>query len=431
MEKEKDIKSKLLIIILISLILGSIAGILASSLANESAIKTLTSITDPFGNLFVRLLKMIVMPVIIFTLISGTSSISPKHLGIVGVMIIVFYMLTTLIAAIIGLFVGSIFQPGLGLDLQSAEAVTREFTKPSLVDTLLAIVPTNPFSSFAKGDGDVLPTIFFSIFFGISLAFCRDSENEEIKRNSEIVYRFFDGCTQIIIKVVGWIMFYAPIGVFALIFGVFAKNGAVAFGSLFKVTATVYIGLAIQLFIVYGIINIIFGINPLKFLQKSYEPWFTAFVTRSSGGTLPVSMNTADEKMGINKGVYSFTLPLGATINMDGTTIYLGVCAIFISNAIGNTLTFSEQAMVVVVSVLASIGTAGVPGAGAIMLIMVLNSIGLDINGNINVAAAYGMILGIDALLDMGRTSMNVTGDMCGTAVVAKLTKQMDMSKWE
>lgn len=142
-------------------------------------------------------------------------------------------------------------------------------------------------------------------------------------------------------------------------------------------------------------------------------------------------MKAADEKMGINQGIYSFTLPLGATINMNGTAIYLGICAIFISNATGNPLDFNAQLTVVIVSVLAAVGTAGVPGAGSIMLLMVLNSIGLDINSNVNVAAAYGMILGIDAILDMGRTALNISGDLCGTAVVAKITKQMDMSKWQ
>ena len=166
-------------------------------------------------------------------------------------------------------------------------------------------------------------------------------------------------------------------------------------------------------------------------MVKIFEPLFTAFVTRSSGGTLPISMKVADEKMGINQGIYSFTLPLGATINMNGTAIYLGICSIFISNATGNALGFNAQLTVVVVSVLAAVGTAGVPGAGSIMLLMVLNSIGLDINSDVNVAAAYGMILGIDAILDMGRTALNISGDLCGTAVVAKLTKQMDMNKWK
>ncbi|ASJ21249.1 dicarboxylate/amino acid:cation symporter [Brachyspira hampsonii] len=424
----KDIRSKLLIIILISLIIGAILGIIVSSSASEATIVKLISIADPIGNLFVRLLKMIVMPVIIFTLISGVASISPKHLGVVGIAILAFYMITSVFASILGLAVGNIFNPGVGLKLDDAMAVTKELVKPNLVDTLLAIVPTNPFASFAKGDGDVLPTILFSIFFGISLAFCRD--NEKTRESAEIVYKFFEGCTQIIIKIVGWIMFYAPIGVLALIFSVFVKNGSQAFGQLLKVTSTVYIGLILQLLVVYTVINIIFGLKPIKFLKYISEACFTAFVTRSSNGTLPISMKIADEKMGIQKGVYSFTLPLGATINMDGTTIYLGICAIFIANATGHFLNFSSELTIIAVSVLASIGTAGVPGAGSIMLLMVLNSIGLSVDSNPNIAAAYGMILGIDALLDMGRTALNISGDLCGTAVVAKITKQMDMSKW-
>lgn len=425
----KDLKSKLLIMILISLIIGAVLGMLASAYASEETLKTLISISDPIGNIFIRLLKMIVMPVIIFTLISGVSSISPKHLGIVGIVILIFYMITSVISSVFGLAVGNLLKPGLDLDLNMAMATTKEFVKPNFIDTLLSTIPTNPFSSFAKNDGDVLPTIFFSIFFGISLAFCRDNENT--KNSADIVYKFFDGCTNIIIKIVGWIMFYAPIGVFALIFTVFAKNGPESFKSLLKVTYTIYIAFAIQLIIVYSLINLIFGINPKKFLVKIFEPLFTAFVTRSSGGTLPISMKVADEKMGINQGIYSFTLPLGATINMNGTAIYLGICSIFISNATGNALDFNAQLTVVVVSVLAAVGTAGVPGAGSIMLLMVLNSIGLDINSDVNVAAAYGMILGIDAILDMGRTALNISGDLCGTAVVAKLTKQMDMNKWK
>ena len=424
----KDVKSKLLIFILISLIIGAVLGMIVSLNASAETTAKLISIADPIGTIFIRLLKMIVMPVILFTLISGVSSISPKDLGIVGIIILIFYITTSAISSVFGLAAGNIFKPGLGMDLDFAMAATKEFTKPSFIDTLLSTIPTNPFASFAKGDGDVLPTIFFAIFFGISLAFCR--HNEKTKENAEIVYKFFDGCTHIIIKIVGWIMFYAPIGVLALIFTVFAKNGPSSFGSLFKVTFTIYFSFIIQLVIVYSIINIIFGINPIKFLKKISEPLFTAFVTRSSGGTLPISMKIADDQMGINQGIYSFTLPLCATINMNGTAIYLGICAIFIANASGNHLNFDSQLTVVIVSVLAAIGTAGVPGAGSIMLLMVLNSIGLDINSNANVAAAYGMIVGIDALLDMGRTVLNISGDLCGTAVVAKLTKQMDMSKW-
>lgn len=424
-------KSHLIKFILAALILGAIAGIILSMFAPQNIIYKSAAIAKPFGDLFIRLLKMIVMPVIIFTLMSGVASISPKSLGKVGIKIIIFYLVTSAVASVIGIILGNILKPGAGLNLNSIQGIVKELNKPSMINTLLSVVPTNPFHSFSNGDGDLLPTIFFSIFFGISLAFCRDSENERIKEHAEVVYKFLDGCSQIVIKITGWIIYYAPIGVFALIFYVFAINGAQAFGPLLKVTFTIYLGYAIQLFLIYTLINFAAGINPIKFLKKIYESALTAFVTRSSGGTLPISMSAAEDKMGIKRGVYGFTLPLGATINMNGTVIYLGVCAIFIANAVGMTLTLSQQTSIVMTSLLAAVGTAGVPGAGVIMLLMVLSSVGLNTAENINVAAAYGMILGIDSLLDMGRTALNISGDLCGTAVVAKMENEMDMKYWD
>lgn len=424
---------RLLWAILLGLLLGGIVGAIFAFMPDGSAESPTAKyyaliVAAPLGTLFINLLKMIVTPVIIFTLISGVASISPSRLGKVGVKIIIFYMATSLMAIIVGLAVGNIMQPGKGIELADSTTTIAQKEAPSLVDTFMKIVPTNPFKAIT--DGDVLPIIFFSIFFGLALAYARDSKDENVRENADIVYKFFDGCAQVIFKVVGWVMVYAPIGVFFLIFQVFASQGAKAFGPLLHVTASVYIGLALQMFVVYMLICAAFKISPLQFVKKVYEPWLTAFVTRSSGGTLPISMNTAEQKMGISKGVYSFTLPLGATINMDGTTIYLGVCAFFIANANQVDLTVANQLTIIITAVLASIGTAGVPGAGAIMLIMVLNSINLDVTSG-NVKLAYAMILGIDALLDMGRTSMNIVGDLCGTAVVAKLEDEMDMSCWE
>lgn len=421
-------RNKLLWAILIGLILGAIMGIIFAFVDPNNGVRKFTlALAGPLGTLFINLLKMIVTPVIIFSLVTGVASIEPSRLGKVGVKIIIFYLLTSLLAIIVGLLVGNVMQPGQGIELAETTKTITAKEAPSLIDTFLAIVPTNPFASIAKGD--VLPIIFFSIFFGIALAFARDSKTESVRESADIVYKFFDGCAQVIFKIVGWVMLYAPIGVFFLIFQVFTQQGAEAFGPLLHVTVSAYIGFVIQMFIVYMLICTLFKINPVIFLKKVYEPWLTAFVTRSSGGTLPVSMDTAERKMGISKGVYSFTLPLGATINMDGTTIYLGVCAIFIANAVGMPLDAAQQMTIIITAVLASIGTAGVPGAGAIMLIMVMNSVGLDVTEG-NVKLAYAMILGIDALLDMGRTSMNIVGDMCGTCVVAKLENEMDQSYW-
>ena len=423
-----DKRKMLLWAILIGLILGAITGVIFAFISPDNVVrKYALLVAAPLGTLFINLLKMIVTPVIIFTLVSGVASIEPSRLCKVGVKIIIFYMLTSLMAIIVGLVVGNIMQPGQGIVLaETAKEITAK-EAPSLVTIFLNIIPTNPFASIAKGD--VLPIIFFSIFFGIALAFARDSRDEKVKESADVVYKFFDGCAQVIFRVVGWVMLYAPIGVFFLIFQVFTQQGADAFGPLLHVTLAVYIGLVLQIFVVYMLICAAFKINPVLFLKKVYEPWLTAFVTRSSGGTLPVSMDTAERKMGISKGVYSFTLPLGATINMDGTTIYLGVCATFIANAVGMPLDASQQMTVIITAVLASIGTAGVPGAGAIMLIMVMNSVNLDVTQG-NVKLAYAMILGIDALLDMGRTSMNIVGDLCGTCVVAKLEDEMDPSFW-
>ncbi|ETD72924.1 amino acid transporter [Pelistega indica] len=414
-------KINLLVKILVGLVLGAIVGLLFQN--NPEMISFLT----PFGDLFIRLLKMIMVPVIACTLIVGASTIAPAHLGRIGGKLVLYYMMTSFFAIVIGLFVGAVLQPGTGLTLSAIEGKAKTAQSPSVVDILLNIVPTNPFNAIAEGQ--VLPIIFFCLMFGLALAFGRDSQDETVKKASDLVYLFIEGVSQAMFKIVGWVMQYAPFGVFALIFIVFSKNGATAFGPLANVTASVYIGLVLQVVIVYFGTCLLMGLSPIRFLSKVRHPMVTAFVTRSSGATLPVSIDAA-EKMGVPKAIYGFGLPVGATINMDGTTIYLGVCAIFIANAVGVPLDFSSQLTIVLTAVLASIGTAGVPGAGAIMLLMVLESVGLKVEAGSTVAVAYGMILGIDALLDMGRTSMNVVGDMAGVVAVAKSEKQLDLDRW-
>lgn len=371
---------------------------------------------------------MIMIPVIVCTLIVGASSISPAHLGKVGVKIIAFYMATSLCAIVIGLFVGSVLQPGIWLELAHITGVTKEFKSSGLVEILLNIIPANPFGPIANAE--VLPTICFCLFFGIALVFYKDSESQAVRNAAENVCLFFEGMSSVMFKVVGWVMQYAPIGVFALIFIVFSKSGAEAFGPLANVTLSLYIGLALQISLVYCVACLFVGLNPLIFIRKVRPPMITAFVTRSSGVTLPVSMETAEKDMGVPRSIYGFTLPVGATINMDGTTIYLGVCAIFIANVVGMPLDFAQQLTVVITALLASIGTAGVPGAGAIMLLMVLESVGLKVEAGSVIAIAYGMILGIDAILDMGRTSMNVVGDMMGAVFVAKSERELDEEIW-
>lgn len=414
-------QTNLLLRILIGLVLGACAGLIVGPGIVW---------VSPFGDIFVRFLKMIVMPVVIFTLVVGAASIHPSKLGKIGVKALIFYMATSAFAVGLGLLMGNLFNPGAGMELASnAAAVGKELKTPSLVETFVNIVPKNPFAAISGGK--ILPTIFASLVFGIGLAYIRQSEEQRIKDAGETVFRLFEGGAEIMYMVVRWVLEYAPIGVFALIAVVFGKQGATAFGPLGIVTLAVYCALLLHLLLVYGGILAFNRINLFEFISKAKDGMLTAFVTRSSGGTLPVTMGVAKDKMGVSKGVYSFTLPLGATINMDGTAIYQGVCAIFVGLAIGLPLTLGQQITVITTAVLASIGTAGVPGAGAIMLLMVLDSVGLKVEPGSAVAGAYAMILGIDALLDMGRTSLNVTGDLAATCVVAKSEGQFDESYWD
>lgn len=410
--------------ILIGLILGAVYGLIVGGIGHPGAATAI----KPLGDLFVRLLKMLVMPIILASLVVGAASISPARLGRVGVKIVLYYLVTSAFAVFIGLIMANLFKPGLGLELGTGEGKAIEATAPSLVDTLLNIVPKNPFGALSSGA--VLPTIFFAIILGIALSYLMTSENERIRNSATTLYNAFDGLAEAMYKIVRGVMQYAPIGVFALIAYIMAVYGPKVVGPLAKVTFAVYLGLIIQIVVVYGILLKVFGLDLIKFLNKAKDAMITAFVTRSSSGTLPVTMRVAEENMGAPRSIYSFTLPLGATINMDGTALYQGVCAMFIAFAIGQPLPFSQQLVIVITAVLASIGTAGVPGAGAIMLAMVLESVGLSLEPGTAVALAYAMILGIDAILDMGRTMVNVTGDLAGTTIVTKTEGELDESKW-
>ena len=420
-------KTNLLRRILIGLVLGAIVGVVLGFFPD--AVGPYVGAIKFFGDLFIRLLKMIVVPVILFSLITGAASIAPSRLGRVGVKVMVYYLLTSAFAVTIGLVFANIFRPGLGFNIVGAAgAAGKAAAAPTISQILLNIVPTNPVESLTKGD--VLPIIFFAVVFGLGISFVKDSKNEKIAKGADTLYDVCNAAAETMYKIVGGIMQYAPVGVFVLISIVFAQQGPKAIGPLLIVTLTVYIGLLVHLFGVYGGILAVNKLGFIRFWKGANEAIITAFVTRSSGGTLPITLRVTEENLGVPRTISSFSLPLGATINMDGTAIYLGVCAMFIGYATGNPLTFNQQLTVVITATLASIGTAGVPGAGAIMLLMVHESIGLKVTEGSAVAAAYAMILGIDALLDMGRTALNVAGDMAGTTIVAKSEKELDLAKW-
>jgi Na+/H+-dicarboxylate symporter len=419
-------KTNLLLRIFLGLILGAIVGIALASAGGDTAAKV-NSYIAPFGTAFIRLLQMIIVPTILFTLIVGTASIAPSRLGRVGVKTIVYYLITSVFAVIIGLIFAIVTDPGAGTTLAVTDAVAKEAAKTSASSIILNVIPTNMFDAMNRGS--VLQIIFFAILIGLSLAFLKDAKEERVRKAADTVFNFFEGMVEIIFKVVGWVMQYAPIGVFALLSTVFASNGAKVVGPLIGVTVILYAALIVHLIVCYGSALAFNKVNVFSVIKKVRAPMLTAFVTRSSGGTLPISIKTA-ENMGVSKGVYSFSLPLGSTINMDGTTIYEAICVVFIANVIGAPLDLGQMIMVVLTAVLAAVGTAGVPGAGAIMLLLVLESVGLKVEAGSVVAGAYAIILGIDALLDMGRTCMNVTGDMVGAVVVANSEKEFNREKY-
>ena len=403
--------------ILIGLVIGAVAGIILAA----SGVTALPKWISMFGTIFTRLLKMIIIPMIVGSLVVGASSVSPANVGKVGIRVVIIYLITSACGVIIGLVMGNIFQPHAELAAVTELAANAAGKMPSdqtVWDIIANIIPTSVLTSLVNET--VLQVIFFSLVFGLCLSFMKVSEDERIRTISTTMYNIFDCLAEVMMRIVSGIMQYAPIGVAVLICEVFAKNGAKVAGALLTVTIACFLGYAIHIIGVYGGLLAIFRIKIGAFFKEARTPFITAFVTRSSNGTLPTTFAAA-ENLGIDKEVYAFSLPLGATINMDGTAIYQGVCAFFlVMSTQGRGLTMGEMGMIVLLATLASIGTAGVPGAGAIMLAMVMSGIGFPIAEKTDLAGAYAMILGIDALLDMGRTALNVTGDLTCTACIAK-----------
>ena len=412
----------LLLKITIAIVMGSIVGVLLIVLEVDA--ESYIDIVSPLGDVLIRLLKMIVIPVVSLSLIVGAASLAPSKLGSVGIKILVIYFVTNAVAVFLGLLFANIFKPGLGMNLVS-DITTVITVKPpqSMVQVFLNIIPTNLIESLVKGD--ILPIIFFSFLFGISIAILKEKK----VKGAQVLLEVLEGAVEAIYVIVGGVMQYAPIGVFALISIVFAIHGAKVLGPLLFVIVVCYITYTVQLFLVFGGMLAMNKLNIVVFFKKTTQAFITAFVTRSSSGTLPVSMNSM-ENLGVPRAISSFTLPLGATINMNGTGIYLGICAMFVGYATNTPLTIEQQITTVITASLAAIGTAGIPGAGAIMLLLVFETIGFKFTEGSAIATAYAMILGIDTILDMGRTSLNVGGDMVCTAIITKSENELDEMKW-
>ncbi len=386
--------------IFLGLFLGIIVGLL---LANNPNIAT--TYIKPFGTLFLNMIKMIIVPLVFSSLVVGTASVGDvKSLGRIGGKTMAYYLITTAAAVIIGLVLGTILMPGQGLSIPvEVEEVAQE--APSIIDTLLNIIPSNPLKSLVEGS--MLQIIVFAIFLGIGATAVTEQLGKPF-------INFFNSLAEIMYKITEIVMKFAPIGVFGLITPVVAENGPSVLLPLIKVIIAVYLGCILHAAIIYSsLLKALANFSPIKFFKGVASPAITAFSTSSSSGTLPITMKAAKEKLGISDKIASFVLPLGATVNMDGTALYQGVCALFIAQVYNLDLTLAQMLTIVLTATLASIGTAGVPGAGMIMLTIVLESVGLPLEG-------IALIAGVDRVLDMARTCINVVGDLSAAVVVAK-----------
>ena len=396
--------------IFIALLIGALFGVVIHYWIPSSYIKDTVIVEGVLyvvGQGFIRLMQMLVVPLVFCSLICGSMAIGDtKTLGKVGVKTIGFYLVTTALAVCVALGSALLINPGRGLDMDAVQKGTVSSTTEatSLVDTLLNIIPKNPVQSMANGD--MLPIIVFALFVGIMLA--------KLGTRGSVVANFFSQFNDVMMEMTMAIMKIAPIGVFCLIARTFATVGFSAFAPMLKYMGNVTLALAIQCLVVYQILLFVFTrLNPFKFIKKFLPVMGFAFSTATSNATIPMSIDTLSKKMGVSKQISSFTIPLGATINMDGTSIMQGVAVVFIAQAYGIPLTMGNLATVVVTATLASIGTAGVPSVGLVTLAMVLNSVGLPTEG-------IALIMGIDRILDMIRTAVNITGDAVCTTIVCQ-----------
>lgn len=367
-------------------------------------------IFSTLGQIFIASLKMLVVPLVFVSLICGTSTLSdPSKLGRLGAKSVGLYVMTTAIAITIAMSMALLVSPGEGLNL-TTQTTFEAKTAPSLSDVIVNMFPSNPINSMAQGN--MLQIIVFAVLFGIAMAMTGDAG----KRLSAV----FEDVNTVVMRLVTIIMNLAPYGVFVLMAKLFSTIGGETIFSLAKYFFLVFGVLILHGLVTYSILlKALSGLSPLVLIKKMRDAALFAFSTSSSSATLPVTMETARNKLGINNSVASFTLPLGATINMDGTAIMQGVATVFIAQVYGVDLTLSDYMMVVLTATLASIGTAGVPGVGLIMLAMVLQQVNLPVEG-------IALIIGVDRLLDMTRTAVNITGDCMVSCVVAKSEGALD-----
>lgn len=401
--------------IFIALLAGALCGVCVHYFLSDGYFKDTILVNGVFyvlGQGFIRLMQMLVVPLVLCSLVCGSMSIGDtKTLGKVGGKAILFYLCTTALAIMVALGIAMMINPGVGVSMENVtKADIGQTEHVSMADTLLNIIPKNPIGAMA--DGDMLPIIVFALFIGVLLA--------KMGNRANVVSNFFAQFNDLMMEMTMVVMKVAPIGVFCLIAKTFSGIGFSAFLPLAKYMIGVLLALAIQCFGVYQILmKVLTGLNPIKFLKKFAPVMSFAFSTATSNATIPLSIETLDEKLGVSRKVSSFTIPLGATINMDGTAIMQGVAVVFAAQAYGIVLKPADYATVILTATLASVGTAGVPSVGLVTLSMVFASVGLPVE-------AIGLIMGIDRILDMSRTAVNITGDAVCTTIIAHQNKLLD-----
>lgn len=397
MEKKKHMS--LAMQIFVATLLAIFAGVLLQSQADFA-----NNFIKPFGTIFLNLVKFIVVPIVLFSIMCGIISMSDiRKVGVIGLKTVVFYLCTTAFAVTIGLIGGNLFK-GMFPVVATTDLTYEASASASFMDTLVNIFPSNFFKPLVEGN--MLQVIVMAILMGFSIILVGE-------KNVRVVAAFND-LNDIFMKCMELILKLSPIGVFCLLCPIIATNGPAIIGSLAMVLLTAYICYIVHAAVVYSLtVKTMGGMSPVKFFKGMMPAIMFAFSSASSVGTLPINLDCT-QKLGAKKEVASFVLPLGATINMDGTAIYQGVCAIFIASCYGIQLTLPQMLTIVLTATLASIGTAGVPGAGMVMLAMVLTSVGLPVDG-------IALVAGVDRIFDMGRTTVNITGDAACAIVVSNM----------
>ncbi|AKJ91211.1 dicarboxylate/amino acid:cation symporter [Clostridium botulinum] len=412
-KKKKSLTFKILFALFLGISFGLISNLFLPQNINNSLSKWFLV---PMGNVFLRGIKMLVVPLVLFSIICGAASVGDvKKLGRVGGKIFIYYIITTAFATTIALFMANILKPGVGVKLKASKEIVKTASPPFIMDMLINMIPSNPIEAMVKGD--MLQIIVFALIFGISITLVGDKAKN--------LLNIFEEVNNVLLKMIDAIMIVAPLGVFALISNVIMTQGLKVLIPLMKYVLVAVLVMIIQIFFIYGgMLKFIGKLNPVNFFKKFWPVMIFALSTSSSNATIPMNLETCERKFGVDKSVASFTIPLGATINMDGTAIMQGVAALFIAQMYGINVTFNQQITIILIATLASIGTSGVPSAGVVMLSMVLQQIGLPLEG-------VGLVLSVDRIVDMVRTTVNITGDAVGTLIVANSEKELEKEVYE